>query len=295
MRLKLLLALLVGSVLLLYGLENTSLRARSQSDGSLSKRGEYKFYPSAYHDDEQLVEQLIQRRELEQLFNLATTLETKYHKEMEPFSQLLSRISSALSSYDFGDNRQFLYSEEIARKVLTRSDEIPVETEFAMVRQLRSDLKYIHKLTPVSDWPADRAQRIAYLIRLDRRINNQIDRSFDLKARINRPVANVCPGNGYVCGIRPDDIKEPNLRARYREAIDSNILKAKKYNLQYKLHELDKEMPQFVDRFLVSLYSRPPFDRADLDRSLNALGIAGPRGDRIIAMVLRAFREPDVG
>ena len=251
MKTRLLFVFLIGLIALLWGLQNTRLRARSQSGETIARQQEPKFYPSLYFEDERIIEQFIQHRDLEGLITFAGKLEKKYAAEVEPFAQLLSRVAEAFSSYDFGDNRQYLFSDTIARKILARSDEIPIETEVAMVRQLRSDLKYIHKLAPISEWPADRAQRVGFLIHLNQRLNELIDRNYDLNAKNNRPSINVCPGNGYLCGIRPDDIKETDVKASYQEALDLNRSKGKKYNLQYKLHKLDSEMPQFVDRFLI--------------------------------------------
>ncbi len=291
MKSKFFLFLCLAGLLFVYVSENPHMRARSQSETGSNNQGKTKFYPSAYYEDEQLVEKLIKNRNIDQLLQLAYSLEKKYETESEPSSQLLSRIANALSSYDFGDNRQYLYSEEIARRLLSRADEIPIEIEFAMVRQLSSDIKYVHQLAPVSEWPLDRAKRIAFLIHLDKRIAGKIERGFDLSSKNNRPQANLCPGAKYLCGIRPEDVKESDLRERYREALELNKIKGEKYNLQYKIHQIDSEMPRFIDKFLISLYSKPPFANSELVNNLTELKITGPRRDAIIRSVVAAYDE----
>lgn len=285
---------LYGSIILVAAflavfIQSTGLRARSRSEPRPGKQEQQKFYPSRYFEDERLVEEAIKNRDLDQLRDLVNMIEKKYAHDIMPFSQLLSRISNALSSYEFSDKRQYLYSEEIARKVLARADEIPIDTEFEMIRQLRSDSKYLHKLAPVSEWPADRAQRVLFLVHLVKRFNTKIDRSFDFDARSNRPLANVCPKANYLCGIVAEQIKEPKIKAQYLADIEANAAKGRAFNLQYKLHQMDKELTPFVDRYLTSLFSRAPMDMDALERSITDVGLAGSRKDVIVGKVREAF------
>ena len=291
MRFKGLIVILTAAFMSTFFIDRIGLGARYPFQPSAAIQQEQKFYPSRYFDDEQVIEEIIKKRDLHQLLSIAAKVEEKYARDIEAFSQLLSRIANALSSYEFGDDRQYLYSEEIARKVLSRSDEIPIETELEMLRQLLSDSKYVRKLSPVSEWPADRAQRLSLLIHLVKRFNAEIDRGFDLKAQSTRPVGNVCPGAGYLCGIAAEQIKQPEIRAKYVENVEANIAKGRKYNQQHKLRQMDKELAPFVDRFLVSAFGRPPFDNEALERSLAVLGIEGARKDAIVARVLEAFQR----
>lgn len=88
-----------------------------------------------------------------------------------------------------------------------------------------------------------------------------------------------------MCGIRPEDVKEPEIRAKYITAIEANTAKAKKFNLQLQLHRLDKRMSDFVDQFLIGMYTQLPLDLNELEKNLHLFGIEGKRKEKILKAV----------
>jgi RNA-splicing ligase RtcB len=94
-----------------------------------------------------------------------------------------------------------------------------------------------------------------------------------------------------MCGIRPDDVKEPEIREKYIAALNANVARAKIYNNQMLIHRIMKTFPTFMDQFLGGMYRQPPEDLAELAGVLNSLGIKGARKENIISGVVQSFAQ----
>ena len=93
------------------------------------------------------------------------------------------------------------------------------------------------------------------------------------------------PAPNYMPGIRPEDVKDPAVREKYIAAIKANTIKARKFNLQLQLHRLDKTLPDFVESFLVQMYSMPPLRLDELKNNLRLFSLEDERKERIINSV----------
>jgi len=69
-------------------------------------------------------------------------------------------------------------------------------------------------------------------------------------------------------GASPESIKNDKLRAEYERAIALNSEKIRRSNEQIWLKSNAPQFYQEVERYLVSAYSRPPADPAELERLL---------------------------
>jgi hypothetical protein len=96
---------------------------------------------------------------------------------------------------------------------------------------------------------------------------------------------NVPVHGPYLPGSRPEDIKEPDIRAKYEEAIRANAVKIKRRNLQIELQHLDKRLPDFVENFLVQMYSIPPHNLEQLREDIKAFNLQSERAEGILKAV----------
>jgi hypothetical protein len=215
------------------------------------------------------IDSLTQSRDLDRMLAFADEIEKKWENSIPAKSRLLAKISDSLSSYDFQDERQYVYSVTFAKKVLTRSDVIDVQLEHEMVSKLQSTSAYSSGVERPEKWPVDRKERVQLILHLWNRIRNNLDRTFDTTDIRNRPNAKVRVPGPYTTGVRPEDIKEPVVRTMYEDAIAKNKTKADRFNLQVQLQKLDKTFPVFVERVLVEFYSMGPSDAEDLRRKLD--------------------------
>lgn len=230
----------------------------------------------------------IEQSDLEGLVKLMDDVQALKGSE---YISLLADICSAFNSYDFKSERQYLLTRNCSKKVLTNKSEVSISLEQSMIENLQGVEEYKAGLVAESEWRKDRAERVSYLRHLSESLNKDYDPNFDFKDPKNIPVGNVCvPAPNYMCGIRPEDVKEPEIREKYVAAIDANAERAKAYNKQMLIHRIMKTFPAFVDQFLVGMYSQPPLDISELAGVLNSFGITGARKENILANVKQYFQ-----
>lgn len=232
---------------------------------------------------------LTESRDMERLLQFSADLEKKWAKNIVAHSRLLAEISNSLSTYDFRDSRQYIYSVAFAKRVLKNSDDLDAQLEYEMISKLQSTSAYFSGVEPQEKWQSDRAERIRLILHLWNRVRNNIERSFDTEDIKNRPMGNIPVPGPYTAGIRPEDIKEPDIRVRYIEAIAANKSKAERYNLQVQLQKLDKVLPQFVERVFVEFYSLEPNKIKELEANMRLFGLATETRQRILDSVKQRF------
>ena len=227
---------------------------------------------------------LIESRNLDGLIQLMNSLQEK-----KDFADvyLLADICSAYNSYDFKDHKQFLYARNCSKNLLSNNNEVPISLEQRMIENLQGVEEYKASLVSEENWEADRAERIKLLLHLWRRLQNNIDRNFDPANVENKPISNVPVPGPYKQGVNPDNIREPEIRAKYKESIKANTLKAKKYNMQVQLKKLDKTLPEFVESFLIQMYSAFPSDLNKLKKDIDTFNLEGNRSERVIKEVIQ--------
>jgi hypothetical protein len=245
-----------------------------------------------YKKDLEEIQTLSRKSDIKGLLELKDKIAKRWKNQMEIFFILTSDICKALNSYNFRDTKQYLYARQCAKQLLNDSDKLPINLEREMVGLLQEVEEYRLGVVPQTGWKKDREERVKFLLHLRDRLEKNIDRSFDFNDPKNRPVGNVCvPAPNYSCGIRPEDVKEREIRAKYIAAIEANTVKAQKLNLQIQLHRLDRRMPDFVDQFLIGMYSQPPLDLTELEKNLRLFNIEGERKEKILKSVNESFQK----
>lgn len=243
--------------------------------------------PSEFEKDYKRIEDLSAARSFQPLLDFSGSLKEKWGKDIKAYSILQAEISKAFASYDFQDKRQYIYSVEIAKDVLKNADKIPIQLEYEMVGKLQSNSAYLSNIIPGEKWEQDRDERILFLLHFWNRFQKSIDSNFDFNDLKNRPIGNVpVPAPNYMPGIKPENVKEPEIRAKYEEAIEANKQKAFKYNEQVVLHRIDKQLNEFIEKFLINLYSEPPFDIVKINNLIKSLKIEDlERKERILKAI----------
>jgi hypothetical protein len=140
--------------------------------------------------------------------------------------------------------------------------------------------------TPPSEWAAQRREGAGLWLRARRRLEAELDPSFDV---MNRPALNIEPPRGarLPSGAAPEAVADPALRAEYQAAIDRNREKAAAYDRQFELRALRLRLSAEMERYLVTAYSTPPRDLTELRRELDA-HLAGDAGEQQKARILAA-------
>ena len=114
-----------------------------------------------------------------------------------------------------------------------------------------------------------RAKKLSLWLSLLNRIDRERDPAFDADDVASRSVAvPKVKGIRLRSGMDPKDIKDPNVRRQYEEALAKNTEKAKKYALQTHLLKLDERLTQRVGVYIAEAYSNAPEDTEELKSSL---------------------------
>jgi hypothetical protein len=286
----------IVALILLIGLSST-IWIWSQSTGQTQKTGLSRIQTSEeseFEKDLKFIEGLVAARNLQGLLQLSDELQRKWASDIKAGSRLQLEIINSLASYDFQDKKQYAHLVKLTKDVLKNADSIPIQLEYELVSKLQGNSAYLWKVSDQKDFELDRAERIKLLSHLWNRFQKDIDRNFDLEDVKNRPVGNVAvPAPNYRPGIRPEDVKELDIRAKYIAAIETNKAKAEKYNSQLELQRLDKKLPGMIDRVLTELYSHPPLNTEELERHFSNFKIQGERKDKIQKAVMNSRAQKE--
>jgi hypothetical protein len=184
-------------------------------------------------------------------------------RDRPSFIMYMTKACTLLSSYDIGDlSKRASLLSRYAISVLTSGD-LPLEEHVHFVEFLMFDPLVIDKAA----WKTLRKQKAELWLAALRRVESSVDPAFDMN---DRPFLNVPPpaGSTVPAGSSPESIKHPQLRAEYERAVALNSDKIRRSNEQIWLKQNAPYFYQNVERYLVSAYTRPPADSAELERLL---------------------------
>ncbi|MGC1485326.1 MAG: hypothetical protein WA789_16155 [Candidatus Acidiferrum sp.] len=216
-------------------------------------------------DDLARLDSFLSSRNLDSLEKVADKDSAKWQKRDRQSSvRYLLKVCSIVSSYDWRDeSRQSLLLSRYAIAALT-SGNLPVEEYVQFAEFLTLDPLRVDEAT----WKNLRLQKAQLLLEAWRQLTDSVDTNFNFD---DRPELNVpAPaGSNVPSGISPEAIKDPKLRSEYEGAIARNSAKARRYNEQYWLKRNAPRFYQAAEKYLITAYSRPPTDLAQLERLLS--------------------------
>jgi hypothetical protein len=203
-------------------------------------------------------------RDLEELAN---TIRARYSStEPEVYARLTARTCGALQAIDMPDGRRLYLAQKFAREALVKDAGISVDARCDLVRHVQQEVDAQGK-TLTGDALADlRREQAALWLDAWKRLEASIDKNWDPE---DVPELNVMPPAeaGLPGGVAPEQVSDPQLRARYVAAIEANRQKAARYKVQTTARKLQKRWVPEAERFLIRSYMNTP-DRVDELRTL---------------------------
>ena len=102
-------------------------------------------------------------------------------------------------------------------------------------------------------------------------VERSVDKNFN---EDDVPEENMAPpqleGSAYDSGIRPDAIKEPELRAQYEEMLKQNANKAEYYRFQRNIRRCEKEWSRKINSYIKHYYSDTDEDQKEIKDIIDA-------------------------
>jgi hypothetical protein len=200
-------------------------------------------------------------------------------------------VCRATMSSDYRDDRQYYIGRKYVALALRRADEIPVETEVELVLNLGGDAERLRGRTRETEWGDARGRRMELWFHAWRRLEAEMDKGFDPEARPALKV-HAPHGTNLPAGVAPEAIADPKLRAEYEEAVAANRRKVQAYTRQYQLRQLNEMFSKQAERYVVEMYSTPPFDSAELGRRLEESLPSQESRQRILDAVTARIAAP---
>jgi len=245
-----------------------------------------------HEKDLSLLESFANSKDLNGLEKAADNIEKKWsQREEEYYFALMLKICDLLNSTDFNDyGRQTSLIQKYATLILNQSETIPLEIELPLLLHLQEDIDYSKGVVKGVEWSKQRSRIAKSCFGAWQRLENELDKKFDFN---DLPERNVAPplGTNLPSGIAPEDVEDPKLRAEYEATLAKNKQKAQNYNRQLKLREMDKLFSPKAEQYIISAYSKPPFELEELKQYFEEYVADKERSARILDAVKREMKD----
>lgn len=219
----------------------------------------------AFQHDLGRIHAFAKARDLAGLEKAADALQSKWSRRDElHYAYLMSELASLLGSIEFNNDRRFLLAAKYAQSGLSKASKIPVETEVALLLWLARDIDYLNGKSRGMAWSKQRSSRVRLWLQAARRLEKEIDRSFDVSDSRNWPLANTYQGQAEA---------------------EKNRQKAEKLNRQMTLRQAEEDYWDFAEPYLIEAYMRPPLNTWELRHYLDLYLKNKNRKARILARV----------
>jgi hypothetical protein len=199
----------------------------------------------------------------------------------EYFGRLTLALCAELGGGTFEDDRCYELRRQYALLALEKGSALSVETE----------LELTGLVTPYApkreDFALRRKKDIDVRLRAWRRLLVAIDPTWDPDE-----VVGVYPDpprglQYWVNGMDPNAIGDPIIRAEYKAALAAKQQKIEEYVEQNRLHKWLERYPKYIESYMISNYSRPPYNSEELKQMLDASALGEERQTHILETVTR--------
>lgn len=222
-----------------------------------------------YQRDLARLSDLSKANDLDGLVKFADELEVKWGRRGgDDYARLMLNISNLIVN-DFYNEKIYQLSQKYIFTALSKSDSFSLDSEVKLLPFLAIALAPSTAPTDVtSAWAKERNIKAKLWLHAWFRLEKEIDRKFNFN---DKPFLNITPPveTGLPSGVAPEAIKDARLRALYEAEITANAKKARIYNRQYILRQIEKEFPQKAENYIVSAYSKSPINPNELEQLLN--------------------------
>ena len=183
----------------------------------------------------------------------------------ECYGRVMVRLVQTLGSSSFGDDRQYALEREFAVTALSDA-RLPVEVESDLVQHVWTPLRSMRR--PLGDkWSKQRVEEMTLWFHVWKRVVNAIDPQWDVAKDAPKPIA-FMEGVPAI-GMSPDQVQDPVLRERYKAAIAEHNKQQQKWNAQIEARKREKSFSPIAERYIVRVYSTPPFNNEELSGYLD--------------------------
>ncbi|UCH50379.1 MAG: hypothetical protein JSV54_04950 [Chloroflexota bacterium] len=228
--------------------------------------------------------------DLEQYEKFADEIQKKWSRRNKEYNaRLILEICGPLSSGTFEDDRRHDIARKYALSVLEKSEEISVEMELKLTGHVMTS-KYKRNAPKGEDLAQRRKKDVEIRLHAWKRLLDAIDQNWDPNEEIWSPNA-VGALMGLPSGMAPEGIKDPKLRAEYEAALQKNREEIERHTKQYRLHDWLKSYPKRAERYIVKVYSRPPFNLGELKQYLGKYAVDEKTRARILAAVTKNMEK----
>ena len=153
-----------------------------------------------------------------------------------------------------------------AQQVVQKLDAVRASQDLALLADVRKEIESLAAQPEVGE-SGDGRQRRREVLSLWLNALDCIDQirepNFDAT---DVPQINVAPpGSGFRAGVAPSEINDPELRAAYERSIAQNTEKAKKYQIQKKLQDVNRMWSARVTDYIKSKYTTAPEDTQEIE------------------------------
>jgi hypothetical protein len=189
------------------------------------------------------------------------------------------------------DERIYQLSQKYIFAALAQADNFSLDLESRLLPFLAIDQAPSATTDAVSsEWIKERGAKTRLWLHALQRLEKETDRNFNFN---DHPVLNVAPPQetGLPAGVAPEAIKEPKLRAQYQAAIAANAKKAREYDRQYMLRHIREVFFPKAEQYLVSAYTKPPYDLDELRVYLNEYLADAASKERIVNEVKKKMSQ----
>lgn len=210
--------------------------------------------------DQRQIDYMRSSRDYFGLMASVETIEGKWStKDLHYFAELMLKTLDAIQNSNQADEIRFFDSQRIAAGILKNFENLPLETAVRFLPYLKDEPTDITR----KGWELQRRVNVELWLGAWRRLALETDKDFD---PTDVPQMNVAPPKetGLPSGVSPEAIQDRDLRQKYEQTIVQNRQKADRYNHQYRLRRLAEWFPRKAQAFLVSSYSKAPFDTGEL-------------------------------
>jgi hypothetical protein len=194
------------------------------------------------------------RRQLGELKQAAEEIEAAWRaRDVQQYAALLNVAADSIASFD-SSSAGYALADRYALAALKRgTGVIPLEIEVNLVMRLLQNESYSSGV--FADSAEARRAKVQLFLGALQRADGLIDHQFNFD---DLPALNVRVPGVPMAGMDPNAVEDPQVRAAYKAAIESNSKKAQTRLEQTKLLRLEQRLLRSGEPLIKRLYSNVP-------------------------------------
>lgn len=194
---------------------------------------------------------------------------------LDEYGRLVLRLCDVIGGLQGSSVRRIYLAQQFAMQSLDNSDKLDLVVECALLRYVQSARGADGKVLTGDALSQLRRRQVGLWLRALQRVESAVDPNFDINDPDYTGVGNVSvPGpGGPPAGIAPDAISDPELRAKYKAAIEENRIKIERATSQVRARDLKTYWVKDAERFVIQAYLASPNAIDELNGIMNKYSI----------------------